>query len=104
MELHSVTTALLLAAGSALAMAGAVRAAGVLRRLEQEGEAIRLVRAIRWLVSGIALAVLGAGKLWNHSGLIGFGIVFLLEELYETTMVLGVLKWERRAPPGTTEA
>lgn len=72
----------------------AVRAAG--REPEGETQQLRqlrhLVRALRWALIGGSAALLGTGLVRDDETLVGLGIIIGLEELYETTMVLAVLR------------
>lgn len=52
--------------------------------------------ALRLALAGIALVVLGLGWLAEVSWLGNLALVFGLEELYETTMVVGCLRWAER--------
>lgn len=54
--------------------------------------------ALRLGLAGVALVVLGLGWLAEVSWLRNFAIVFGLEELYETTAVVGLLRWAERQP------
>jgi hypothetical protein len=52
--------------------------------------------ALRLGLAGIALIVLGFAWLSQTSWLVTFAAVFGLEELYETSAVLGLLRWAER--------
>ena len=85
---------LLLVLASTWGGARAVRAASA----EPDGETQHLrqlrhlVRALRWALVGGSAALLGAGLVRDDETLVGLGIIIGLEELYETTMVLGLLR------------
>ncbi len=52
--------------------------------------------ALRAVLGGLALVFLGFGRLYGLSWMVAFAMVFGLEELYETSAVLGILRWSRR--------
>ena len=47
-------------------------------------------------VRAIGLIALAAGLWFDFRGLLLFGVVFLVEELYETCMVEAVINWGRK--------
>lgn len=83
-----------------LGIAFAWRGAGLLCRLwrsrEHRDSAFWLIRGARDLIVAISCACVSAGLYASSRGLLWFGIAFLLEELYETGLVLLILKWDRK--------
>ena len=71
-------------------------------RAEPAGPALELrrlrhlVRGLRAVLVGGCAALVGAGLLLDAGALVGLALVIGLEELYETTMVLGLLRWGLR--------
>ena len=55
-----------------------------------------LVRALRFALMAACLAAIGIGWLMDAEAPVGLGIWIGLEELYETTMVLGLLRLAER--------
>jgi hypothetical protein len=55
-----------------------------------------LVRGGRALIVAIACACIAAGMTYDVRGLMWFGVAFLGEELYETGMVLLILRHHRK--------
>jgi len=76
--------------------------AGRRTRAEPPGPALELrrlrhrVRGLRAVLVGGCAALVGAGLLLDAGALVGLALVIGLEELYETTMVLGLLRWGLR--------
>ena len=66
-----------------------------LRRGLREAIALELVRGIRRLVIAVAAAVVAIGLLSGERGLLVLAAVFLAEELYETGVLVLIL---RRSP------
>ncbi len=58
--------------------------------------AIPLVAALRFALAGLALIGLGMGGIFAAPWIVTLALVFGLEELYETTAVLGILRWAQR--------
>ena len=58
---------------------------------------LRLVRGIRGIVVGIGAEAIAGGMLFGQTGLVVFGAVFLAEELYETGIVILILRADQ--PP-----
>lgn len=89
------------------AMVALVFAADLVRavrraRAEPDGPTVEL-RRLRHLVAGPravlvggCAALVGAGLLLDAGALVGLALIIGLEELYETTMVLGLLRWGLR--------
>jgi len=85
-----------LAVGGAFAAAhGARRMIRALRRADEPTSSLTLIRGIRGLVVGVAAWALAGGMLFAQTWLLVFGGVFLAEELYETGVVVLIL---RRSP------
>jgi uncharacterized membrane protein HdeD (DUF308 family) len=68
-----------------------------LRHADQDSASLDVVRGIRAIVMGVAVAALGSGLLFEQTWLVAFGAVFLAEELYETGVLLLVLRAQARA-------
>ena len=63
---------------------------------------VPMARGLRLVLVGVSLIGLGAGLALERSWLVTLSLVVGLEELYETTAVLGILRWaERRGWPET---
>ena len=65
-----------------------------------EYASLRAVRGIRSLVIGVAAWALAAGLLLEQTWLLVFGAVFLAEELYETGVLVLVLRMADDATSG----
>jgi hypothetical protein len=85
--------AVALSAGGACAAAhGAVLIARAVRRADEAASSVWLVRGIRGLVVAVAAWALAAGMLFAQTWLLVFGGVFLAEELYETGVVVLIVR------------
>ncbi|HXH82752.1 MAG TPA: hypothetical protein VNN07_07470 [Candidatus Tectomicrobia bacterium] len=77
------------------AWAGA-RGIGLLARglaeAERETSSLDVIRGIRGVAVAVGTVALAGGLLLEQRWLLAFGLVFLLEELYETGVVLLVLR------------
>ena len=95
MLLHVVLPSLL----ALLSALGFVRGVPMISRslgdAESDGAPLLLLQGGRWAIAAAALACLAAGLFASSTGLAVFGLVFLLEELYETTVALSILRWGR---------
>ena len=80
---------------AALAWRGLYR----MRRGLRDSASLELVRGIRALVTGAALAVLALALLTGQRGLLAFAAVFLAEELYETGVLLLIIRSSPEAAP-----
>jgi hypothetical protein len=78
----------------ALAIAACAGWSGLrrLRRGLREADSLALVRGIRGLVTAAAAAVFAIAVLTGERGLLAFAAVFLAEELYETGVLVLVLR------------
>ena len=63
-----------------------------MRRGLRESASLELVRGIRGLVTAAAVAVFALALLTGERGLIAFAAVFLAEELYETGVLVLILR------------
>jgi hypothetical protein len=85
---------------AAVAAGAAVRGVGLLARAlhdaDDEASSLRLIRGIRGLVVAVALWALAGGVLLGQTWLLVFGAIFLAEELYETGVVILVLRAQAR--------
>jgi hypothetical protein len=68
-----------------------------LRHADQDAASLHVVRGIRGIVVGVAVAALASGLLFEQTWLLAFGAVFLAEELSETGVLLLVLRAQARA-------
>ena len=69
-------------------------------RADDAASSLRAVRGIRGLVIGVAAWALAAGLLLEQTWLLVFGAVFLAEELYETGVLVLVLRMADDATSG----
>ncbi len=67
-----------------------------LRRGLREAASLELVRGIRALVTAAAVAVFALALLTGERGLLAFAAVFLAEELYETGVLVLILRASAR--------
>lgn len=72
---------------------GLPRIHAALRRPEGADAALLLVRGARSFIAAAALTSIGIGHSVGSDGLVWFGVAFLAEEIYETGVVLGILRW-----------
>ena len=84
--------------GGMAAVHGARLATRAVRDSGDVASSLWLIRGIRGLVVAIAAWALAAGLLLTQTWLLVFGAVFLTEELYETGVVIAVLRWSHRVP------
>jgi hypothetical protein len=68
-----------------------------LAHAEAERSSLDLIRGLRGIAVAVGTAALAAGVLLEQRWLLVFGAVFLLEELYETGVVVLVLRAARRS-------
>jgi hypothetical protein len=66
-----------------------------LRRPEDDGSAFELIRGARAFIVAAALACIALGVSGDSKGLVWFGIAFLAEEIYETGVILLILRYGR---------
>ena len=57
---------------------------------------LEVIRGIRGIAVGVGAIALAGGLFLEQRWLVAFGVVFLLEELYETGVVAGVLRAAER--------
>ena len=91
MALH-VIAALLAAAGAWAAAHGAGLVVGAVRQADDSSSSLRLVRGIRGLVLAVGVWALASGLVLEQTWLLVFGGVFLAEELYETGVLVLILR------------
>jgi len=89
---------ILVVGGVAAAVHGARLATRAVRNGDDGASSLWLTRGIRGLVVAIAAWALAAGLCFAQTWLLVFGAVFLTEELYETGVVIAVLRWSHRVP------
>ena len=53
-------------------------------------------RGARGIIAAIALVTIAAGLWFDSEAVFLFGVVFLAEEVYETLMAEGVVRWGRK--------
>lgn len=95
-----VVVALLAIGGVWAAVHGARLLVRAVRRADDSASSLRAVRGIRGLVIGVAAWALAAGLLLEQTWLLVFGAVFLAEELYETGVLVLVLRMADDATSG----
>ena len=88
-----VIAVLLFAAGLWAAVHGARLVGRALRHADDTASSLWLIRGIRGVVVAIAAWSLASGLLFTQTWLLVFGAVFLAEELYETGVVIAILRW-----------
>ena len=95
-----VVAGILALGGLGAAMHGARRlATRAVRDGDDVASSLWLIRGIRGLVVAIAAWALAAGLLFAQTWLLVFGGVFLVEELYETGVVIVILRWSTGQRP-----
>lgn len=74
-----------------------------LRHADNDAAPLCMARGLRGIVVAIGAACLAGGLLLGQTWLLVFGAVFLAEEIYETGVVILVLRADLRArrPPAT---
>jgi hypothetical protein len=80
-----------------LAVSSGARGVRRLRRSLREALPIEVVRGIRGCVVAVAAAAVAFGVLSAQTGFVVFGMVFVAEELYETAVLAGIIKWGEHA-------
>jgi hypothetical protein len=63
-----------------------------LQRADETSSSLDVIRGIRGLAVALGTAALAGGVLLEQRWLLAFGLVFLLEELYETGVVIMILR------------
>jgi hypothetical protein len=86
-------------AGTVAAARGIVLLVRGVRHADQDSASLDVIRGIRGIAVGIGIMALVAGVLLEQRWLVAFGLVFLLEELYETGVVTRVLRAAAEHPP-----
>jgi hypothetical protein len=84
-------------AAAGAAVRGARRLARGLRHADEDWSSLEVVRGIRGIVVGVGAGALAAGFLSGQTWLLVFGAVFLAEEIYETGVLVGILRRQARA-------
>jgi hypothetical protein len=69
-----------------------------LAHAEEDRSSLDVIRGIRGIAVAVGTAALASGVLLDQRWLLAFGVVFLLEELYETGVVALVLRAARKPP------
>jgi hypothetical protein len=87
-----VVAALLVLAGAVAAVCGARLAVRALGRADDPASSLWIIRGIRGLVVAVAAWALAGGLVFEQTWLLVFGGVFLAEELYETGVVIAILR------------
>ena len=91
-----IVAALLALAGIGAAVHGARLAARALRGADDPASSLWIIRGIRGLVVAVAVWALAGGLVLGQTWLLVFGGVFLAEELYETGVVIAIVRWSAR--------
>jgi hypothetical protein len=94
--LHALAIAVAVGAGWAAARGVKLLVRG-LRYADQESASLQFVRGLRGIVVGVGAGALAGGVLFGQVWLLVFGAVFLAEELYETGVLVLVLRAQARA-------
>lgn len=76
----------------------------VIRESSDPMRALALVRSLRIGLIGLGLAGIGFGLLWHIESLLVLSLIFGAEELYETSVVIVVLKRAVRGSPQQAQA
>lgn len=70
------------------------------RQPAEPGSALCLVRGLQGIIIALALLTLASGVLFEQGWLLVFGAVFLVEELYETGLLILILRTSGDADAG----
>jgi hypothetical protein len=76
-----------------LAAHGLPRVARAVRERERPGAPLLLARGARSVIAAAALFVIALGEIVGSPALVWFGVAFLAEEIYETGVVILILRW-----------
>jgi hypothetical protein len=76
-----------------------VRGAGA---ADEEASSLRVVRGLRGVVVAVGLGALATGLVFAQTWLLAFGVVFLAEELYETGVLVLILRRGQRLSAGAS--
>jgi hypothetical protein len=87
-----VVAVMLLGGGAWAALYGARLVTRAVRRADDADASLTLIRGIRGVVVAAAAWALAGGLLLAQTWLLVFGAVFLAEELYETGVVVLILR------------
>jgi len=90
------------ATGIVAVVIASVLAWGGLRRMGRglrESASLELVRGIRALVTAVAVVVFALALVTGERGLLAFAAVFLAEELYETGLLILIIRASEAAEP-----
>jgi hypothetical protein len=87
-----VAAVMLLGGGAWAALYGARLVTRAVRRADAADASLTLMRGIRGVVVAVAAWALAGGLLLAQTWLLVFGAVFLAEELYETGVVVLILR------------
>jgi hypothetical protein len=88
-----IAAGFLIVSGACLTVVGLVRGVRVARsKMLDPGRALGFVRGLRISLAGIAMTGLGFGWLLEQSWLVALSLVFAGEEMWESSVVIGVLK------------
>src|SRR5688500_6814115 len=79
-------------AGIAAGVRGIMLLVRGLAHADDERSSLDVIRGIRGVAVGVGTVALAGGILLEQTWLLAFGLVFLLEELYETGVVALVLR------------
>jgi hypothetical protein len=82
--------------GASAAVRGVVLVVRGVRHGDADSASLDVIRGIRGIAIAVGTMALAAGLVFEQRWLVAFGLVFLLEELYETGVVAGVLRAARR--------
>lgn len=93
-------TVLLLLAATAAVWRGSPLLIRGLREASHPASSLWLVRGLRGEIVAVSLAALAGGVLFGQSWLLTFGAIFLGEELYETGLLILILRVSLWHPGG----
>ena len=89
--------------GATTVVRGVMRLVRGVTHADLDSASLDVIRGIRGIAVGVAAIALAGGLLLEQRWLVAFGVVFLLEEVYETGVVAGVLRSaERRGGRSTS--
>lgn len=85
----------LLLLGAAFAWRGIALLRRLVRAHKHDDAPFWLVRGLRGIIVAISCLSIAAGLAYKMNGILWFGVAFLGEEIYETGMILLILRWHR---------
>lgn len=89
---HSLLITVLVLAATGFLYRSVILLLRLVRNVHERGSAFTLTRCLRAFIIAVALGCIAGGLQYGGRALVLFGLCFLAEELYETAMILLVLK------------